>query len=288
MEGRIIPLVVFALCLILPGCMTYQGLFGIEATDLSSLHPGMDRAEVEGVLGSPEETDQWYQGAKVHYDYDRGYISPAEETPGKKALAPFILTLEVMFPVMELYAVCTQVCQKGRLEVLYSKDSQLVAARVIPRDFGGCANTPRLRAGCTGVANRADPSSFPSGLSAEFYQTTKAVIVPVSEEQYRLGMRALARRDDQAAKHHFCLSANEGHGNAQVQMGHLASNKAAPERAFVWYSLATSNEASGSASNLKQVASRMTPAEITEGERLVAEWEPDPAECDVEAVAMGN
>ncbi len=68
MDGRIIPIVVIALCLILPGCMTYQGLFGIEATDLSSLHPGMDRAEVEGVLGSPEETDQWQQGAKVHYD----------------------------------------------------------------------------------------------------------------------------------------------------------------------------------------------------------------------------
>ncbi len=50
--------------------MTYQGLFGIEATDLSSLHPGMDRAEVEDVLGSPEETDQWHQGAKVHYDYE--------------------------------------------------------------------------------------------------------------------------------------------------------------------------------------------------------------------------
>ncbi len=170
MNERIIPLVVIALCLILPGCMTYQGLFGIEATDLSSLQFEMDRAEVEELLDSPEETEQLDQGSKAFYDYDRGYIPPSEESPGRKALAPLILTLEIMFPVMEIYAICTNVCQKGRLEVLYSKDEQLVAARLVRKDFGGCAVGARPRAGCTSVANRARPSSFPFHLGADFDQ----------------------------------------------------------------------------------------------------------------------
>jgi TPR repeat protein len=102
------------------------------------------------------------------------------------------------------------------------------------------------------------------------------------EEQYRLGMRALARKDDQRAKHHFCLSANEGHGDAQLQMGHLALERTELEEAFVWYSLAADSGASGGVPYYKQVASRMNPNHLANVQRLLAEWEPNPAECEVE------
>ena len=294
MNERIIPLVVIALCLVLPGCMTYQGVFGIEATDLSSLHPGMDRAEVEGVLGSPEETDQWQQGAKVHYDYDRGYISPAEESPGTMALAPFILTLEVMFPVMELYAVCTQVCQKGRLEVLYSKGSQLVAARVIPRDFGGCANTARLRAGCTDVANRADPSSFPSNLSTGFQRQRNgncympfAQAVKLSTEVQIVMFNTCI--SSSAYPMWTCIAANKGHNDAQPLLASLYRGRdrigTDLVRAYTWYTIAGTEHAIERRVDLIE---QMTPAQLAEAERLVAEWKPNPAECETIAAQAEN
>jgi hypothetical protein len=50
----------------------------------------------------------------------------------------------------------------------------------------------------------------------------------------------------------------------------------------MWYSLAVSNGDSYSARRRNSLAKRMTPEQITEAERLVEEWEPDPSACEVD------
>ncbi len=284
MNGLVIPPVVIALCLILPGCVTYQAVFGIEATDLSSLHLEMDRAEVEDLLGSPEETGQWDQGTKAHYDYDRGYFGRAEESPGKIVLAPVVLLGEFLIPTMEFIAYCTEVCQEGRLEVLYSKDDQLVAARVTPKNFGRCATDPPTHFNCSFVASRADPSSFPSNLSG-FYQRQMATksneefhaleakratlemecLMPFSEalllDADTQGQRATSCGEfgDPVGWQWLCLAAHNGNPEAQHKIGGFYENGGDPvsqdlDLAYIWYSLAEVNGFKEGGSNMRKTA----------------------------------
>jgi TPR repeat protein len=90
----------------------------------------------------------------------------------------------------------------------------------------------------------------------------------------------------------FCLSAHEGFGEAQHEVGRYYGWGIEPVQrdqveGYKWLSLA---EASGekSAMQIDALAKSMTPDQIAEAERLVAEWEPDPAECELEPMQSAN
>ena len=57
-------------------------------------------------------------------------------------------------------------------------------------------------------------------------------------------------------------------------------------QAYLWYSLAS--EAGHAHGNWTRLTQEMTPAQIAEAERLVAEWEPNPAECEEFAAQADN
>ena len=77
----------------LSGCATYYSWSGVEATDLSTLKPGVKRSVVEDLLGKPSKIEKtaWLDlmtrfssdaGVKAYtayYDYDRGSVHPGED-----------------------------------------------------------------------------------------------------------------------------------------------------------------------------------------------------------------
>ena len=50
-------------------------------------------------------------------------------------------------------------------------------------------------------------------------------------------------------------------------------------RAYMWYSLAAANGDSYGAKRKDSLAEEMTSEQVSEAERLVAGWQPDPNEC---------
>ncbi len=89
----------------------------------------------------------------------------------------------------------------------------------------------------------------------------------------------------------YCLAANQGHGIASYAVGNfyrsgLGPVTQDPVKAYLWYTLA--GPAGNVQSNKDKLAADMTPAQISEAERLVAEWKPNSAECEVEGEQAEN
>lgn len=83
-----------------------------------------------------------------------------------------------------------------------------------------------------------------------------------------------------------CLAAHFGYPKARNSMGIYYRWGAAPvtkdlTKSYLWFSLAEKEGVTSAISYRDEVESEMTPAQIAEAERLVAEWEPNPAECEV-------
>ncbi|MEE8153113.1 MAG: hypothetical protein V3T76_08810 [candidate division NC10 bacterium] len=94
----------------------------------------------------------------------------------------------------------------------------------------------------------------------------------------------------------YCLAANQGHGIASYAVGNFYRSGLGPVKqdrikAYVWYTLAGdagTARSVGAAPSKDKLASEMTPSQIAEAERLVAEWEPNPAECEAIAAQIEN
>ena len=87
-----------------------------------------------------------------------------------------------------------------------------------------------------------------------------------------------------------CLASHNNHKGAQRTFGHLNSiglyaARQAYVRAYVWLSLSSTPYALAAR---EELVPRMTSDQIAEAERLVAKWEPNPAECEIEAAQAEN
>ena len=102
-----------------------------------------------------------------------------------------------------------------------------------------------------------------------------------------------------------CLAANQNHPDAQALVADYYHQSRDPVeldflRAYVWYRRAELNGYEGRQSlriktetggwkccttkpYSEALAVNMTPSELADGERLVSEWKPNPAECEREA-----
>jgi hypothetical protein len=90
-----------------------------------------------------------------------------------------------------------------------------------------------------------------------------------------------------------CLAAHQGASDSQyVIAGYykfgLSSIQSDIVAAYKWYSLASMNGSESASNYLGFVAHQMTPDQLAEAERLVAEWEPNPAECEKIAAQAEN
>jgi hypothetical protein len=101
-----------------------------------------------------------------------------------------------------------------------------------------------------------------------------------AEAQYELSNLV---SDDGEKRMWSCLAANRNHRYAQFVFGGLESD---PIQKFKWFHLADSNGHPTAKNFLDDLSKDWTSEQITEGERLVAEWKPDPASCEIDAAQL--
>jgi hypothetical protein len=94
-----------------------------------------------------------------------------------------------------------------------------------------------------------------------------------------------SRGDDKGAWHWICQAASQDYGPAQRWIGkaYFYERWSAPRdlvKAYLWCALAEANEAPCGSLVRTGMADEMTPEQIAEAERLVKEWQPNPAECE--------
>ena len=109
-----------------------------------------------------------------------------------------------------------------------------------------------------------------------------------AEAQYELSVTYGVAEDADKAWYWKCVSALNNHAAAQEALGNIYrygqwagwSVERDHVKAYMWYSLAEGNNSPYASEIRAAAAEQLTPAQITEAERLVAEWELNPAECE--------
>ena len=205
------------------------------------------RNDVVAVLGEPIETIKSEDGHVDVYEYD-----------GHCAGLAFVMGVPIPF-----YRGTDRI-----LSVEYGSDSSFLTAQVWPEDetpevviayYKRRAERRVKRADLEKRARAGDPKAM--------YE------------------HAHALNDAKKSWKLFCLAAHQGVSLAQHHLGNYYRRGYYPIsrdviRAYLWYSLAGANM------DFFKIEG-MTPDQIAEATRLLAEWRPNSAECDVEAVS-GN
>lgn len=89
----------------------------------------------------------------------------------------------------------------------------------------------------------------------------------------------------------FCLAAHRRHPDAQNEVGGFYRWGRGPitkdiVHAYLWYTLAANQGHKAASRQQNFTIEKMTLAQLPEAARLVSEWEPNPAECEVEETAQ--
>ncbi len=105
-----------------------------------------------------------------------------------------------------------------------------------------------------------------------------AFAAPVAAQDYDAGKEALKRGDYATALREWLPLAEQGHAQAQHQLGYMYLRGRGVARddiqAHMWWSLAASQGYKASTIARTLVAGRMTPEQIAEAEKLAREWKP--------------
>ena len=127
--------VYLTLLICLQGCATYHHTFGYKAKDLSKLHAGMSRSEVDKYLGTPLNVNTENRFTTANYLFDRGWVSNLQklENPQLHAvwavpLMAFVDTATVGMMSVD-WGDCRELCRMWRLEVIYDNKNKLVGAK---------------------------------------------------------------------------------------------------------------------------------------------------------------
>ncbi len=282
--------------LFLQGC-TYVP--AVEPTDLSTVHEETAaRSEIEAVLGEPVESRETKEGSISIYIYDRGAEGGFEDplvkhdgSSGENLLTSVLNSIRTLFLAAPIYWASTPFLyadkvdeQEGYLAIVYSADDTVIKYSVLWTGVDIDRLIDRVIQGLQRRVKLEEECRLPF---SEAIQLDAATL-------YDLGFSCPTMRSDpQTAllpRQWMCLSAHQGDQNAQYVLGNYyrqGSNLVLqdPIEAYKWLSLAA-KDGDATTKRLRDVFARqLTPEQIAEAERLVAEWEPNPAECEVETAA---
>jgi TPR repeat protein len=263
--------------LFLQGCTGLDGQIYVPAVEPTNLSPVYEesatRSEIEAVLGEPVESRETKEGSISIYIYDRGAEGGFEDplvkhdgSSGENLLTSVLNSIRTLFLAAPIYWASTPFLyadkvdeQEGYLAIVYSADDTVIKYSVL---WSAVPDIDRL--------------------------------IDRENAQLQLKMRAengdpdaqwkLATSPDPQWERWLCLAAHGGNAEAQHRLGkHYRHGgggvNADAVTAYLWLSLAESPH------ERAIVANSMTPDQITEAERLLAEWEPNPAECEIETAA---
>ena len=246
-------IMVLAGSLLVHGCVAWTG---VEPTNLTKIKSGTSQVQVEEVLGEPLQTIENDYGAAAVYLYNLGMepLNVDERAWGYVLLSP------PLWPVFEYEARKLKEQQESFLTILY--DRQANVSSVFQGD-----QVQTLR-----KASAGDPD-------ASYY------------------LSLVEMQDSLHSWKWMCLAAHKGNWNARKSLAHdyrwgWSPSGADQQKAYLWYRLAEQEKplpqryefsATGShvptGTDLDTLKEQMSPKEIAEAERLVAEWEPNQAEC---------
>jgi hypothetical protein len=274
-----------AAALILVGGLFIAGcavLPGVNPTDLSSVQEETAaRSEVETALGEPDLSRATDKGRIDAYLYDRG---ADVETYFSANPMTWLMLPAIWLGTPFIYAGKVDE-QESYLTVVYDKQDRVVDYAVWPNaETPEEANTFYERR----AEDRAQLDRELATAEACAKDFAKGVRECDAEAIYELAYKL---NDLSKAWRFYCVSAHHGHDKARYALGNyyrwgrgLISPE--PVRAYLWYTLA--GDTKKSLQFKEQVASEMTHDQIAEAERLVAEWQPNPAECEVEGKQAEN
>ncbi len=98
------------------------------------------------------------------------------------------------------------------------------------------------------------------------------------ETDFEVGVEAWGRGDYDTALREFRLLANQGHAQAQVNLGIMSSQgRGVPKdsvQAYVWYTLAASQGDDLAEKFKAHLEKSMTLDQLAEAQRLAREWKP--------------
>ena len=114
-----------------------------------------------------------------------------------------------------------------------------------------------------------------------------------ARDQYELGTRYYNSGKRAEGWRWLCVAAHNGLPAAQSRLAFLYRYGHAPvtksiDQAHIWYGLAASNGDPAAAELQESLARTMTPDQRAQAERLVREWKPDPASCEIETARTVN
>jgi len=113
-----------------------------------------------------------------------------------------------------------------------------------------------------------------SALNEGDYTTALQLFRPLANEGNVAARKAIAIIND------YCLHADKGNGLAQFSLGFIYERGLGlPQdyvRAHMWFSLAAAQGTKGAAEWRERLTARMSPAQITEAQKLASEWKPKP------------
>jgi len=120
----------------------------------------MEREKVEDRLGKPYQIYTIQKGLLAVYEYNRGYIPPAEKDPKGKLAAPLFLFTELV-TLGGLTYIMTEVeyCQIGQLRIVYDTPGKILAAKECPGKTEG--------EGCGEMQSSRRPSTLPAHFKDE-------------------------------------------------------------------------------------------------------------------------
>jgi TPR repeat protein len=95
---------------------------------------------------------------------------------------------------------------------------------------------------------------------------------------YKVGFGEVTRRDYSEAVKWYHLAADQGESNAQRNLADMYENGNGVlqdyVKAHLWYNLAAANGDAEGIKNRDRIAHKLTPAQLTEAQRLALEWRP--------------
>ena len=260
----------------LQACPAYLGdCAREEVPEFSATEEQITRNDVVADLGEPIETIKSENGRVDVYEYD-GHCG------GLFWLLPIPYPLPVAYGTDQM------------LTVEYGPDGSFLTAQVWPD-----AETPEEA--IASYKRQAERQAERRVRETERRAMLEACTLPFSEA-IKLDARTQYERAVDCSGIGLglpvtwrwrCLAAHQGDDRAQNHVGNYYRVGSTPIQqdfveAYKWYSLAVANGNERAVDLRHNVSGQMTPVQLAEAERLVTEWEPNPAECEVEGEQAEN
>ena len=143
------------------------------------------------------------------------------------------------------------------------------------------------------ISRTARPTRVVLAIYESCYKSFDQALQLSPDDQAR--MAAKCRRwgmPDEVSARWWCLAGHTGDNEIRRQLGMRYRDSSATTRdliqAYKWFSLAAIAGDKSAKWSRDHLSPQMDPAQLAEAERLVAEWEPNPAECEVGGAQAEN